>query len=195
MEQVRVFISINFPSETKLKLSGFVSGLRDKFSDVRWVNDESLHLTLKFLGEIPANDLDKLYLGCQNAVSHIASFSFYCEGLGMFPNEQFPRVVWLGIKKGETELKALVCKLEADLAKQGFPNERRDYKPHLTLGRIKTANNSTKKLWKDLSPYHSFCLGEIVADRICVMKSVLGSSGAEHFVLKEFKLGGNKNER
>lgn len=188
MEFVRAFISINFPSETKIKLADFISGLRDKFSNIRWVHDENLHLTLRFLGEIPKDDLNKLYLGCQSAVSNIDPFGFSCEGLGMFPNERSPRVVWLGIKKGEEELKELVYRLENGLVKQGFQKEKRDYKPHLTLGRIKTNGDFNRSLWKDLVPYHNFKLKEIIADKIYVMKSVLGSKGAEHYVLKEFKL-------
>ena len=112
MEQVRAFISINFPPAVKLKLAGFVLNLRGKFSNVRWVYDGNLHLTLKFLGEIPKDDLDKLYQGCLSAVADITPFSFSCEGLGMFPNERFHRIVWLGIKKGEEDLKGLFCKLE-----------------------------------------------------------------------------------
>lgn len=167
-------------------MGGFISGLRNKFSNVRWVYDGNLHLTLKFLGEMPKDDLDKLYLGCRSAVSDIAPFSFSCEGLGMFPNERSPRIVWLGIKKSKEEFKDLVCKLESSLSGLGFPKDKRDYTPHLTLGRIKTPDDSVKNLWKDLGPYHNFRLREIFADKICVMKSVLSSEGAEHSVLEEF---------
>lgn len=172
---MRVFIAINFPSEIKSGLSDFVSDLRDKFSNIRWVSGENVHLTLKFLGEVSESDLENVYLSCQNAVSDIAPFRFSCGGLGVFP-----RVIWLGISSGEKELKNLVCRLEDNLAGHGFPKEKRDYKPHLTLGRVKSPC--------DLGQYRNFKLGEIFVDKICVIKSVLSSKGAEHCVLKEFYL-------
>ncbi|MEW6087223.1 MAG: RNA 2',3'-cyclic phosphodiesterase [bacterium] len=188
MEYTRIFIAINFPPDIKLKLAGFISRMRGKFSNIRWVSDENLHLTLKFLGKTPESDLNKLYSGCQNAVTESVPFSFSCEGLGMFPSERSPRVVWLGIKKGEEELKSLVSKIENNLVNRGFPEEKRDYKPHLTLGRVKTEDNSFKNLWEDLTPCRNFKTGEIFTDKIYVMKSVLSSKGAEYSILKEFCL-------
>ena len=138
MEQIRSFIAIELPGELKLELSRLQAGLKTPaHPSVKWVDPDSIHLTLKFLGSIAVDRTDDITGAMNEAVRHIPPFHLAIQNLGVFPNPKQVRVVWVGLGGEVTILTRLKRQLEASLAKLGFAAETRPFSAHLTLARLR----------------------------------------------------------
>jgi len=185
---VRTFIAIPIPEECRKLLEQMQGDLRACRPDVRWVSVSSIHLTLKFLGEADPEILPDLAQAIESAVETRTGFELRLRGIGCFPNQKNPRVVWCGID-GETEcLSELAWKVETACASFGFAPENRDFRPHLTLGRVKGKRNLQPlvdciKIGSDLE-----CRFE--ADHFNIYKSTLKPQGAIYTILKTIVLHG-----
>ena len=134
---IRTFVAIELSDEIKRVLSELMESLREKdIREVRLVRPEGVHLTLKFLGDIPVGKVDAVKEALSCVTSH-APFELDLDGTGVFPNERKPRVLWVGIKGDMAPLNALQSDVENALEGIGFRRERRDFSPHLTIGRIR----------------------------------------------------------
>jgi 2'-5' RNA ligase len=138
MEEIRSFIAIELPPEVKLMLGRLQNRLKSNSrAPVKWVDPGSMHLTLKFLGNIDTVLIDKVTTALEEACRGVHSFSLEIGGLGVFPNARRVRVVWVGLK-GETEmLGQLQKRIDDCLAPLGFVVEARPFTPHLTLARVR----------------------------------------------------------
>jgi 2'-5' RNA ligase len=138
MEEIRSFIAIELPPEIKLTLTRLQNRLKsDSRAPVKWVDPDSIHLTLKFLGNISTALTDKISAMLEEACRGMHPFSLEIGGLGVFPNERRVRVVWVGLT-GETEkLGQLQKRIDDSLAPLGFQVENRPFTPHLTLARVR----------------------------------------------------------
>ena len=155
-------------------------------SDVRWAAISSIHLTLKFLGETNPENLPEFAKSIESAVKTQAGFELRLHGLGCFPNQRNPRVLWCGID-GETErLSELYQKVETACASSGFAPENRDFHPHLTLGRVKGKRNLQPLL--DCIKIGSDLECKFKADHFNIYRSTLNSQGAVYAVLKTIVL-------
>ena len=136
-EQVRTFLAIRVPPWASEVLAGCIRQLSDQAPQgVRWVDPSGIHLTLRFLGNIPVRLVEDVLAAQQSAVQAVQPFTLELVGLGAFPNLQRPRVVWAGVS-GDTEaLGRLQQSVERELESVGFPPDRRPFSPHLTLGRV-----------------------------------------------------------
>lgn len=134
----RAFIAIGLSSEVVQWLRDARAGLEPDFpaSSVRWTDPTGIHLTLKFLGEVPIRSVDGIRSAMDEASSGCQPFRLYVEGLGCFPTGARPRVIWAGIRRNAA-LMDLQKRLEDALERYGFPKERRPFSPHLTLGRVR----------------------------------------------------------
>src|SRR3972149_8712893 len=150
MEKKRLFIAINFPPKVKNQIGEAEEGLKKKYPEIRWEKKENLHLTLKFLGWTPfdspsaalgtgaqGKELDRILVGMGKAVEGIKPFRFHPTKVGYFLKESL--IVWLGAESQEGLFK-LVGNLENEMAKIGFPKEKRTSAPHITLGRLRHAH-------------------------------------------------------
>lgn len=135
---IRAFISIELPDETKRKLSevGQVLGGK-KYEFVRWVRPESLHLTLKFLGNISTVQVEDVTTMIKDAARGYSSLHLEFRELGAFPDLKQPRVVWISIAGEVEKLSSLQQKIDSSLAFLGFPHEEHPFVPHLTLARLR----------------------------------------------------------
>jgi 2'-5' RNA ligase len=131
---VRVFVALNFPRSVRQELWDATAPLRALELPVRWVREEGLHLTLKFLGEVAAEREAELVAALGRAAAGARPLSLVVRGLGVFPDVRRPRVVWLGVE-GEPALELLQHRVEQEFGPLGFPPEGRPFRPHLTLGR------------------------------------------------------------
>jgi len=187
---VRVFIAIDIDDEIRNGLRDLQSRLRSsvdiKRSGVKWVRPESIHLTLKFLGEIK----DKQAVEVCNIVKDVAgrseSFELAIESVGYFGGRS-ARVLWVGSGKGSDLLCRLQEKLEGQLASAGWPKEKRAFTCHLTLCRIKSSDAGAK-LAAASEDYKDFKLGTILADSITVYQSQLRPGGPIYTALGNYKL-------
>jgi 2'-5' RNA ligase len=138
MPTIRTFIAVELDAELKATLAQAQAGLREQVPprSVRWVQPDSIHLTLKFLGDTPLDKVEAVQTALARAAGEIEPFRFTAGGVGCFPNMQRPRVVWLGLQEPSGNLARLWKAVEAHVAPLGFPTESRGFSPHLTLGRV-----------------------------------------------------------
>jgi 2'-5' RNA ligase len=129
-----LFVALNLPRRVRQELWDATAPLRALGLPVRWVREDALHLTLKFLGEVAAEREAEVVAALGRAAVGARPLSLVVRGLGVFPDFRRPRVVWLGVE-GEPALELLQHRLEQELGPLGFPPEGRPFRPHLTLGR------------------------------------------------------------
>ena len=138
---MRLFIAIDLSPEFKQELARLQSELKKSNADVKWVEPENVHLTLKFLGEVTKEYADKVKKVLDSVASQFKSFEISLSGIGAFPKLDYPRVVWVGIAKGKDQAKKISEKLDEELSKLGFAKEEREFAAHLTIGRVRSAKN------------------------------------------------------
>lgn len=157
VEAIRAFIAIELSKEIKTKLGILQESLKKSNALVKWVNPDCIHLTLKFLGNISPSLILPIKEVLDDIAKETASFQIAISKIGTFPKIDYPRVIWVGIEEGENKILEINCKLEERLEKIGLPRESRPYRPHLTLGRVKSSKNkgklkkSIEELNKDLT--------------------------------------------
>lgn len=133
---MRLFVAVNFPAGLREGLWAATASLRALDVPVRWVPVADLHLTLKFLGETPAERVDELGRALETAVTGVRAIPVTVEGFGAFPNLTHPSVIWAGVVN-EPALELLQHEVEKTFGPLGFPPEGRPFRPHVTLGRAR----------------------------------------------------------
>ncbi len=180
---VRVFVAVDIGDDVRVVLGREIEALKKTHSKVKWVAADCIHLTLAFLGEIPEERVPEI----NGALDEVAALSvvFTCEvkGLGWFGAARLPRVVWAGIKE-DPALMELQVGVAGALRRLGFVPEDREFHPHLTLGRVKSARDG-EGLATVLSGRGDTVLGSMKVDRVLLMKSQLRPRGLEYSVLHE----------
>ena len=196
MEKLRIFIAIPLPERLLTRLGEVQYRLEGKVSprSVRWVKPEGVHLTLKFLGDTPRDEIPTIVEALTVVARNAPSFALTAEGLGCFPSPGRPRVLWVGVTEPTGRLKILYRAIEEAMTALGYKPERHGFTPHLTLGRVRRgASRDDRALISDAVTGTK--VGELAAfeaDRLEVIRSELKPSGAEYTTLKRFKLeGGN----
>ena len=182
MPNVRTFIAVDLPTEVKSQIGEILSPLKPLSRSIRWVRAAGLHLTLKFLGEIPEEQLPDLVTALEEVLFGRAAFDFRLSGLGGFPNLRRPRVLWIGVPEGDEPLRELAGAVEKALIPCGYPPEKRPFSPHLTIGRVRSPRGIEPVL--DRLPAVDFDSGPVTAGAVKVMKSQLKPTGAEYSALK-----------
>jgi len=185
MEELRLFIAIELSADVRRWLGEARAGLERRMPPgaVRWVNVDSIHLTLKFLGEIPASSVARIRPAMDGAARECRPFRLVVEGLGCFPDAARPRVIWTGVRD-EPALLDLQKRLEDGLEKAGFHRERRAFSPHLTLGRVR--DGVTEKQLGDVgqsvqnAPVKAAAAMDV--SEYVLFKSVLRPAGPEYSV-------------
>jgi 2'-5' RNA ligase len=177
---MRLFIAVPLPVEVKEALFK----LREPIEGVRWRNPEQMHLTLKFLGDTPRQEINQL----QKELNAITAdpFSVDLEGAGQFPLTGPPRVLWVGVASNN-QLIQLHKEVEQLCSNIGFPPEDRDFYPHITLGRV--TDGTETEVESLIERYSDFQIKDIPVDRVVLYESQLQPDGAVHNPLKIFRLG------
>ena len=146
MEPVRAFIAIELPEPIKAALSQLEDALKKgKSASVKWVDPGSIHLTLKFLGNVDAGEIPELTKVLSEAVRGVAPFNLELANPGAFPGIQSPKVVWVGVAGEMEPLHTLHKNIERALVPLGFSPENRAFSPHLTLGRVREESSFTER--------------------------------------------------
>jgi RNA 2',3'-cyclic 3'-phosphodiesterase len=138
---MRAFIAVPLPPEVRTSLAEVQAKLRAFGAPVRWTAASSIHLTLKFLGEINPAILPELTASLRSGTQAERPFTLHLQGLGGFPNLRIPHVIWCGLTGDIDRLEALQQKVETVCTKSGFAPEERPFRPHLTLGRVRDKRN------------------------------------------------------
>jgi 2'-5' RNA ligase len=179
----RLFVAVELPPPVRRKLIEHIERLRHSVPNARasWIRDENLHLTLKFLGEIPVMNAEKLSAAVSIATTRVEPFEIVVGGCGAFPPRGQPRVLWIGIEDPVGKLVELHRALEDECAKAGFPREARPFHPHLTIARIRKPHDS-----RQLVAVHQemgFDRETVPASELALIKSELRSEGSRHTVI------------
>jgi 2'-5' RNA ligase len=188
-ELIRTFIAIEIPDSIKAAMADVQGALRKTGADVGWTRPEGVHLTLKFLGPVEAQLISKLSAALEAAIKDEATLTVDVKGTGVFPNARAPRVVWLGLGGDIDAMASLAKKVDAACEGLGFKPEGRPFKPHLTLGRVKSSKGS-KALMDALKSFENVELGGFRAESVSIMKSELKPSGAVYTEMYRISLQG-----
>lgn len=143
-DAIRAFICIEVPATIKERIASLQEGLRGGGARTSWVKPSNIHLTLKFLGDVPAAKMETVRLAVERAASPISGFVVGVEGAGCFPSPRNPRVLWVGLACIPESLKQLHAAIEDALAREGFPRESKPFSPHLTIGRIRDPKGASR---------------------------------------------------
>jgi RNA 2',3'-cyclic 3'-phosphodiesterase len=190
-ENIRSFIALELPGNVRVALKDVQKTLSDKYAGTaKWVAPESIHLTLKFLGNVAADRLPAVISATQAAAHQSAPFNLTISGLGAFPSLSRVQVVWVGLSGDLVAVQSLQKNIEISLGPLGFPPENRPFTPHLTLARVR----------EHIGLPERHALGELIAhtrlesDRtipvraVNLMRSQLTRSGAIYSCLKSIEL-------
>jgi len=134
---IRSFIAIDFPEETRKALEDIQKELKQCGAGVRWVKPSSIHLTLKFLGNIHPTQAEDIALAVAEEIRDHPPITLRAAGLGAFPSRRKPRVIWIGMEGEVQRLTRIQARVENALEPLGFVREKRPFQPHLTIGRVK----------------------------------------------------------
>ena len=175
--KIRAFIALDLPAPVISLLDNVQRDLKKLRLRAKWVRPETIHLTLKFLGDIDSDDITSVSAAISDVSQDYAPLRLAAGGIGFFPGLKRPRVIWVGLGGQIQLLLDLQRKLADRLAAVGFPKEKRPFKGHLTLGRIKDAVNTSiiRQVTTDYADLHS---DEFTCDRIILYKSDLKPTGA-----------------
>ena len=190
---VRVFIALPIPPPLKSELERVVQYLADQVPvGVRWVGVDGIHLTLKFLGNINPTRIEDITEAMRRASLTYSHFSLHMSGLGTFPNERRPRVIWAGVQGDLELLGKLQAGIEAEVSGLGFPRENRPFSPHLTLGRVRDQSAGSERLGigAAISNYSVDPTEPWLVQSVRLVQSNLGPGGATYSDLASVPLVG-----
>ncbi len=193
MEEIRSFIAIELPEELRQELGRLQKRLELKGGDcVRWVAPSSIHLTLKFLGDIPADSPGEITAVLEEIALENPPFRLGIGSLGVFPNPKRVQVVWVGLNGDVAQLACLQKEVESRLEALGFEPEGREFTPHLTLGRVRnTASPVEREKLGQLITRTQFASELVIeANAINLMRSQLRPQGPVYTQLSVVTLGG-----
>ena len=180
MDSLRTFVAVEMAAAVRDAAVAVIDDLRKAEADVKWVARENMHLTLQFLGQVPADTINDVCHAVTEAVAGAEPLELEIRGLGAFPNARRPRTIWLGVAAGREELAAVQKRAQKALKKLGFKPEDRAFSPHLTIGRVR---QSTPDLAEQIArrpdqPYGRSPIAEVV-----VFSSQLSLSGPSYTAL------------
>jgi len=185
---LRLFVAVELPDDLKRALEEAIAILKRAGADegVRWVRPEGIHLTLKFLGDVDAGQIEAIGQVLERELYLFPRFTINAKGLGVFPDATRPRVLWVGVEG--KPLAELAERVEKALTSLGFAQEKRKFTPHLTIGRWRQFKRSDKNLTDALAKWQERDFGGSTVHEVVLFQSILNSSGAEYRRLKAARL-------
>lgn len=186
---IRVFLAISLNSKIREALDLFQDQV-DSILPIKWVPPDSMHLTVKFLGDIFEEQVPVLKQALGKLDKDTSPFSLTIKGLGGFPSLQRPRILWAGVSGAVDHLEILVSCVESALSPLGYAQESRPYHPHLTLSRIKSNSREIGRIIETSDLLRQeWMFGDLRVDRLCLFQSRLTSHGATYSLLWEWPFG------
>jgi RNA 2',3'-cyclic 3'-phosphodiesterase len=176
---MRLFLAINLPQELKSEVGQLIKELNDP--GLKKVSPENLHITMKFLGEVDEKQADKIKQNLGEIKTQ--PFKISLAGIGFFPGENYPKVVWIGLDEGRQELISLQREIDSRMSDLGFKKEK-IYEPHLTIARVKFLKDK-KKLIEETGRIEIKQTFE--ARSLDLMESFLSQKGPEYKIVQEFE--------
>ncbi|NQU61156.1 MAG: RNA 2',3'-cyclic phosphodiesterase [Rhodospirillales bacterium] len=176
---MRLFVGIALPEDIRDRLRSLSGGL----PGARWVSLENLHLSLRFIGEVPGGDERDIFEALK--ALDLPAFELTLSGLGSFERRGRVYAVWAGVEKSEP-LSHLQAKVAVALERTGFEPEHRKFKPHITLARLK--GGKVPEVAQYLQFHGSFAVGPFRVAHFTLFRSYLGNGGSHYEALVEYPL-------
>jgi len=183
---IRTFIAVDIDRQTVKKISETLVQLKPRVPGIRWGSFTNFHFTLKFLGDIEETKVNSIADALELELRPFPRFTINAKGLGVFPDIKRPRVLWIGLEG--KELKDLASKVEKAVEPLGFMPEKRQFQPHLTVGRWREFVDSSRTLGEELERWKSYEFGESTVAEVIFFQSVLKPEGAAYHALKTVAL-------
>ena len=186
MSTIRTFIAFDTPETVRTKIARIQSELRKVTADIRWESQDKFHVTIKFLGDMEETVLPHVIEDIEEELKGSAPFSVTYTGIGAFPNNRSPHVIWAGCKNLDGKLLEIKHTLDGCLVLRGFPIDHRTFLPHITLGRVNSNRGlpDVQALMQTLQlKPHNATIREI-----CVLKSELHPQGSVYTLLHKIGL-------
>jgi 2'-5' RNA ligase len=183
----RLFIALELPAEVRKKIAHHIDRLRTEMADVRasWAREQNVHLTLKFLGDVPIERVEAVSRALQRAATGAASFEMEIRGCGAFPPRAQPKVLWIGISD-VLEMSNLHDATERECARLGFAREGRPFHPHLTIARLRASSGA--RALAELHERLGFAPMLVRVSDVCLVRSELGSTGSRYTIVARHQL-------
>ena len=185
---MRTFVAIEIDRAIIEKLEAIRGRLKKADADVKWVEPENSHLTIKFIGEIDPGMVDDVKAAMQQAAAAAKPFDLAIRTAGSFPRGRAPRVLWVGASDDSGNLARLHAELDNALATLGIEPEDREFSAHLTLGRVRSGKNA-RRLTELLDAENPAVLGSSHAGSLTLFESTLGPRGPKYSPLAHIQLG------
>ena len=184
---IRTFLAVDFEPQVLERICRATDGLRERITSIRWVPQENLHLTIKFLGNIEEGKVTDIAAALGHRLSPFSRFSINAKGLGVFPERGRPKILWVGLTG--KELTELATNVESCLLPLGFAPEQRSFTPHLTIGRWRQFDRSPAVLKQELENWRGRSFGESAVNEVILFQSELNPAGSIYRRLETFALG------
>jgi len=183
-ESIRSFLAFDMESEAvKKKLASVQKLLAQTGADLKLVEPQNIHITIRFFGDVTPNMVEKIFEEMQK--TQFTPFNVQIKSLGAFPDLRYPRVVWAGITEGADQLKNVFSQLEPRLRSLGFAPDQKGFSPHLTIARVRTGRNKAQ-LADFVAKNANYDFGSIKAECLRLKRSDLTPRGPIYSTLKEF---------
>lgn len=191
MARIRTFIAVELGPRVIGRAGDLIDKLRVADAEINWVRPQQMHLTLKFLGNVPDTETPDVCRVVEQVASQFEPFEIVFRGVGAFPDTSRPKTLWIGIGDGADELKALQAAIDDALQRElGYAQEPRGFHPHLTIGRVKHASPMGQgDLAHLLGKHQDFDADLAVIDEVVTFASFLDREGPTHNALGRAELG------
>lgn len=190
-ERIRAFVALALPAEVRETCAALIEQLDALGAPARWTRPENLHVTLRFLGSVRADALAQYSEHLREHLAALAPVPLVAAGLGAFPNPWRPSVVWIGVTGDGDGLGAVHRAAEAAARDIGLAAEKRRFRPHITLGRLRdpAAAGALRPAFAQHTAFHA---GAWNAQDVALFRSDLTPSGAQHTCMAVLSLGGGR---
>lgn len=183
--EVRAFLAIEIDEKFVQKVEDLQKEFKKTKTNIKYVEVENIHFTLKFFGSINEKMIDDISIATQNVLKECDPLNIAIEGTGCFPNEDYIKVIWVGIRDNPI-LIDLQSKLDEEFKKLGFKKEK-NYSPHLTIGRMKNPKNKNE-IKEKIAIFKDIEIGEMSINKISLKKSELTPNGPIYSDIKIFNI-------
>jgi len=184
---IRAFIAVDLDDPVIEEICNAIGILKSRITEIRWVKKESLHLTLKFLGNIAESQVESIVAALEQPLRLFSPCIISAKDLGVFPDFRRPKILWVGLSGDR--LADLAAKIESALMPLGFVPETRVFTPHLTIGRWRERSRPAKNLRQEIANWNDFEFGACAVRQIVLFQSVLKPEGASYRELRTIQLG------
>lgn len=185
---IRSFIAVDLTADHKRSLGRLARQLAERWPEYRWCDEDQFHVTLNFLGDVPDEQIPRVCQIMRESLTAHNRFSFDLAGLGAFPKNARPRVVWAGVDQGKSQLSRIYHDLRENLEELRLERDRKAFRPHVTLGRIRNNQRWPDSMIEHLDDRPSLDLGPVDVDEVILYSSFLEKTGPTYTVMDRIPL-------